>query len=113
MYSQTIQLIDPLFPLMGSHCDYAYETDEHHLLHCANLRHIRHSLLPQNHTLENCLYENTHTTDEYLEIPQHSIKNLKRLTTLWDQNQKQTNKHLFLHFYSSLIQNIKCKKIYT
>ena len=50
--------IDPLVPPMCRHCGYAYETVEHHLLHCANLKELRDSLLPPNPTLENCLYGN-------------------------------------------------------
>ena len=50
--------IDPLVPPMCRHCGYAYETVEHHLLHCANLKELRDSLLPPKPTLENCLYGN-------------------------------------------------------
>ena len=53
-----IMLNGPLVPPMCRHCGYAYETVEHHLLHCVSLRNIRNNLLPSNPTLENCLYGN-------------------------------------------------------
>ena len=79
--------IDPFIPPMCRHCGYTYETVEHYLLHCANHKELRDSLLPPNFTLENCLYGN------YDQL-KNSIKSLKGLTTqrLESQINKQTNK---------------------
>ena len=57
--------IAPLVPLMWKHCGYAYETVEHHLLHCVTLRYLRYSLLLPHPTLENCLYNNTTHRKKY------------------------------------------------
>ena len=48
--------LDPQAPPHCRHCNYPYETVDHHLLHCGNLSELRRKLLPENPTIENCLY---------------------------------------------------------
>ena len=40
------------------HCNYQYETVEHHLLYCERLKETRKDLLPENPSISTCLYGN-------------------------------------------------------
>ena len=50
--------LDPLAPPHCRHCNYPYETVEHHLLYCGRLSMLRGNLLPKNPSITNCLYGN-------------------------------------------------------
>ena len=50
--------LDPLAPPHCRHCNYPYETVEHHLLYCGRLSMLRRNLLPENPSISNCLYGN-------------------------------------------------------
>ena len=50
--------LDPLAPPHCRHCNYPYETVEHHLLYCGRLSMLRRKLLPENPSISNCLYGN-------------------------------------------------------
>ena len=50
--------LDPLAPPHCRHCNHPYETVEHHLLYCGQLKDFRRKLLPENPTISNCLYGN-------------------------------------------------------
>ena len=50
--------LNPLAPPQCRHCNHPYETVEHHLLYCGQLKELRKKFLPDNPTISNCLYGN-------------------------------------------------------